>query len=170
MRTHPTILGISPGTRAVGLAVMKGGELREWRVKTFKGSWSHGKLKDVLYALMNYVAEHSVKMIALKKPDVLRSSPALDQLVSEITVWAKMNRIKVTSYTLSELKQGFFNSKNVSKAEIINQLIIKYPELQTEYNKEKKNRNSYYAKMFEAVLVCQFRSKKSNLKMSLDAN
>ncbi len=112
---------------------------------------------------MNYVAEHSVKMIALKKPDVLRSSSALDQLVSEITVWAKMNRIKVASYTLSEMKQGFLNSKNVSKAEIINQLIIKYPELQTEYNKEKKNRNSYYAKMFEAVLVCQFRLKKSNL-------
>ena|SRR5829696_3234694 len=153
MRTHPIILGISPGTRAVGLAVMKDSELREWRVKTFKGCWTHAKLKDILYSLMNYVAEHNVKAIALKKPDVLRSSPALNQLVSEITVWAKMNRIKVSSYTLSELKRGLLHSKNINKGEMIKQLLTKYPELHMEYNKEQKNRNPYYIKMFEAIVL-----------------
>ncbi len=153
MRTTQAILGVSPGTHSMGLAVMKAGELIEWRVKTFKGSWSHGKLKDVLFVLMEYVETHSIKTIALKKPDMHRSSEGLDQLVSELRVWAKMNRIKVVSFTLQEMKKHFSKEKNFSKTEMIKQVALQYPELYVEYNKEQRNKNVYYEKMFEAAIV-----------------
>jgi len=153
MHSTPTILGISPGTRSMGLAVMKAGELIDWRVKTFKGSWTSGKLKDILFVLMQYVETHNVKIIALKKPDVHRSSEGLDQLVSELTVWAKMNRIKVFSYSLHDMKKHFSKEKNFSKAEMIKRIALQYPELYAEYNKEQRNRKEYYVKMFEAIIV-----------------
>jgi Holliday junction resolvasome RuvABC endonuclease subunit len=154
MRKTPlTILGISPGTRSVGLAVMKAEELIEWRVKTFKGSWTHGKLKDILFVLTRYIEDHSVKVIALKKPDMQRSSSGLNQLVSELTVWAKMNRIKTLSFTLQEMKKHFSKEKPFSKAEMIRQVASKFPELFSEYNKEQKNKNPYYTKMIEAIAL-----------------
>src|ERR1041385_7136966 len=153
MRTHPTILGISPGTRVVGLAIKKNSELVEWRVKTFKGCWNFGKLRDIQYELIKYVAKYNVKMIVLKSPDGLRSSSALNKLVSEITVWAKMNRIKIVSYTLQELKDSFTEGRDSNKAEMIKQLVTAYPELRMEYSREQKNKNPYYIKMFEAIAL-----------------
>jgi Holliday junction resolvasome RuvABC endonuclease subunit len=155
MRPSQAILGISPGTRSMGLAVMKGGELIEWRVKTFKGSWSHGKLKDILFVIMEYVQAHNIKIIALKKPGMHRSSGGLDQLASELTVWAKMNRIKVLSFTLQEMKRHYSKEKNFNKAEMIKQVALQYPELYSEYNKEQRNKKAYYVKMFEAVSIIE---------------
>jgi len=137
----------------MGLAVMKGGELIEWRVKTFKDSWSHGKLKDILFVIMEYVEAYKIKIIVLKKPDMHRSSEGLDKLVSELTVWAKINRMKVVSFTLSEMKRQFSKERNFSKAEMIKQVALQYPELYSEYNKEQRNRREYYVKMFEAIIV-----------------
>jgi Holliday junction resolvasome RuvABC endonuclease subunit len=163
MRKIPlTILGISPGTRSVGLAMMRAGELVEWRIKTFKGSWTHGKLKDILFVLTRYIEEHNVKMVALKKPDIHRSSPGLDQLASELTVWAKMNRIKVASFTLDEMKKRFSNEKNSSKAEMIKKVALQYPELYSEYNKEQEKKNTYYKKMFEAIILLKIYESNSN--------
>jgi hypothetical protein len=162
MRKTPlTILGISPGTRSIGLAVMRDGELIEWRIKTFKGSWSHGKLKDILFVLTRYIEGHRVKVITLKKPDNHRSSTGLDQLVSELTVWAKMNRIKVVSFTLPEMKKQFSKEKNFGKTEMIKQVALRYPELYPEYNKEQRNKREYYLKMVEAVAIADLVSKGS---------
>jgi Holliday junction resolvasome RuvABC endonuclease subunit len=161
MRKTPlTILGISPGTRSVGLAVMRAGELVEWRVKTFKGSWTHGKLKDILFVLTRYIEDHKVKVLAMKKPDANRSSFGLDQLISELTVWAKMNRIKVHPISLEKMKQHFTKEENFTKKQMIKQVALKSPELHSEYNKEQRNKNSYYKKMFEAIIMVKVLLKK----------
>jgi Holliday junction resolvasome RuvABC endonuclease subunit len=160
MRKTPLIiLGISPGTRSIGLAVMRDGELIDWRVKTFKGSWTHGKLKDILFALTRYIEYHNVKVIALKKPDIQRSSTGVNQVVSELTVWAKMNRIKGVSFSLQEMKKHFSKEKDFSKEEMIKLVALKYPELYSDYNKEQRNKSEYYEKMFEAIASATCSSK-----------
>ena len=154
-KISPTILGISPGTRSIGLGVYRDRTLVEWRVKTFKGSWTQAKLKNILYELKNYITEQEITMIAIKKPDALRSSTGLQQIVSEITILAKRNNIKVIQYSLQELKLYFSKEKKFTKAQMIQQVALAHAELHHEYNKEQRNRNRYYVKMFEAIIAAQ---------------
>ena len=158
-KIQPTILGISPGTRSIGLAVYRNGSLAEWRVKTFKGFWSNGKLKDILYELKNYMAEQGITVVAIKRPDTIRSSVGVQQVVSEITVLAKRNDIKVSLYSLQEMKRYYSKEKRFSKSEMIRQVASTNSELHHEYNKEQRNRNSYYVKMFEAIAVALINAK-----------
>jgi Holliday junction resolvasome RuvABC endonuclease subunit len=151
--TQQTILGISPGTRSIGLVVYRNGTLSEWRVKTFKGSWSKIKLKDILYDLKCYITEQEITILAIKRPDALRSSAGVQQIVSEIIILAKRNNIKVFLYSLKELKEHLSKEKNLTKAQMIQLAASANAELHHEYNKEQRNRNSYYIKMFEAVIA-----------------
>src|ERR1041385_1470152 len=119
IKTQPTILGISPGTRSIGLAVYRNESLAEWRVKTFKGSWSNAKLKSILYELKNYMAEKEIAVVAIKRPDIVRSSQGVERLVSEIRVMAVRNKMKVVLYSLEELKRHFSTEKKFTKEQMI---------------------------------------------------
>jgi len=84
-----TVLGISPGTRLTGLALLRDGELTDWRVKTFKGPWSESKLRDIVFALKTYIDDTGVSVVALKKPDVFRTSNGLERLISELKAFCQ---------------------------------------------------------------------------------
>ena len=139
----------------MGLAVLKDNELIEWKTRTFKGSWSAMKLKDILYALKCYIEDNGITVVAIKKPDELRSSSALDRLVSEITILAKGLKVKVYSYSLSQLKKSYSTEKICSKEALIKLVVKKNPNIIPEFNKELRNKNSYYYRMFEAIAVAQ---------------
>jgi hypothetical protein len=153
MTKTTTILGISPGTRMTGLAVLQSGDLLDWRVKTFKGTWTNSKLKDVLYILIKYIQNAGITEIVLKKPDVFRTSEGLENLISEIKAFAKRKNIQFTMLSLKSLKSRYSKEKGYTKAKMIKDAISNFPELYGEYNKEHKNRNKYYTKMFEAVIL-----------------
>ena len=66
IREPITILGISPGTKYLGIAVLRGPELRDWRVKAFKGRWSEGKLGKIEAVLASLVARYDPDILAVK--------------------------------------------------------------------------------------------------------
>ena len=51
------------------------------------------------------------------------------------------------------MKKYFSKEKNFSKAEMIKQIALQYPELYSEYNKEQRNKKEYNVKMFEAIIA-----------------
>lgn len=158
MKTTSITLGISPGTRSMGLALIQDGELVEWSVKTYKGSWTNSKLKDILYVLKTFIEEHEVTTIGLKKPDVFRTSTALEQLISELRVLCQRSSIVLSMFSLKTLKAQYSDEKGFTKANMIKRVASQFPELYFDYNKEQKHRNSYYTKMFEAVAAAQIAS------------
>ena len=149
------ILGISPGTRVIGLAVIKDGELVEWKVKTFKEMWSGSKRKAILHTIDRLCEYHNVGVLSLKKIDPLRSSPQLDKLITAISKQAIRNHIKVNMYSLSDLDYDLRTGKKQTKDNLSEQVAEKHPELKHEYLQERNNRREYYTKMFEAIAMAE---------------
>jgi len=146
------MLGISPSTRTMGLAVLRRGELIEWRVKTFKGVWSKEKLAYILTAIEKICEYYQVTSVAIKKVDPRRSSPQLEVLTSHLTSFAKEKRFGLAAYSLPELMEATGRQQRNLHYAIEECMLKKYPIVRKEYQKERNNKRQYYAKMFEAVL------------------
>jgi Holliday junction resolvasome RuvABC endonuclease subunit len=149
------ILGISPGTRIIGLAIIQKGELVEWKVMTFKQMWSADKRKAILVTIDKLCDYHGIQVLVIKKVDPLRSSPDLDSLVAAIVRQAERRPIKVKLYSLSDLDYNIQTDKKQTKEGIREQVANRHPELKNDYLKERNNRREYYTKMFEAIAMAE---------------
>jgi Holliday junction resolvasome RuvABC endonuclease subunit len=146
-------IGLSPGTRHIGIAVMHRGGLIAWRVQTFKGVWSAKKQVVVVAALEKLFAAYAVVAIKVKIPDAFPDSLAFSQLLGVINNLCERVGLRPDYYTLSDIKRQFSQNPKVNKEAVIAYLVHKYPELQPEYRKEQQKRTKYYIRLFEAVAV-----------------
>lgn len=145
-----TILGISPGTRYVGVAMLRNGDLYDWKVKTYKGSWSEDKLSKAIEYIEGLIITHVIHHIACKIPHTSRSSFGLNALIEKIKKIAKEYKIELHIYSVNDLK-SFFKKDISNKSQLANHLAVKHPELSLELDKEQRSNHSYYSKMFEAI-------------------
>lgn len=135
---------------------MENRNLIDWKVKTFKGSWNSSKMKDIVFTFQEYIQEHKVSNVVLKKPDVLRTSSGLEQLISEIRILCQRRNLRLSLISLKTLKSRYSEEKRFTKSQMIKQVVQNYPELYLEFNKEQKQKNRYYTKMFEAVALALY--------------
>ena len=63
------IIGVSPGTRSLGVAVSRGNRLLHWQVHSFHGPWSEKKLKYILSTIGRYTERYGAKEVNIKIPD-----------------------------------------------------------------------------------------------------
>lgn len=147
------VLGISPGTRTIGIATIKDGQLTKRQLLSYPQKWSDQKLQKMLSVLEGYLSKYTIQQVAIKIPDELPISTAYIQLVGAINVLCEQLGIQAQYYTLSELKQGYFPDRDINKQMLISYLQQQYPEL--EYFSKNRKRLSYYAKIFEAVGVAR---------------
>lgn len=145
------VLGISPGTRVIGLSVMRDGELIEWRVRSFKDKWSPRKRHIILSVIAKLCGYYEVNMIALKKVDPTKSSKELDRLIESIIRQSNRSNLAIECFSLDELQ----NELRRSKKKLAEAVTRRYPELKAMYIKESNNRTEYYAKMFEAIAISE---------------
>lgn len=148
-----TILGISPGTRTMGIVVWKGREMIDWRVRAFRGSFSDVKLGKVITLIEGYIEDHGVTVLALKLNHKSRSSSGLEEIVSSIIEFAKEKEMAVYQYAIDEIKKCFCEDEINNKMELFEQAVEKIPELLFEYKREMEIERGYYVKMFEAIAV-----------------
>lgn len=145
-----TILGISPGTRYIGIALQRNGILYDWKVKTYNGIWSEEKLQKVANYIESLIETHVVEHIACKVPHIGRRSQGLKLLIETIKLIAEKFNSTLHLYSISELK-AFFTAEIHNKNALVHYLANILPELKHLLNKELKNKNSYYVKVFEAI-------------------
>lgn len=158
-----TILGINQGTRYMGLAVISGTVLRDWKVKTLKGRWSKAKLKHAVRMIQRIIDHYQPAAIALKRLNPCRSSRSLRTLTANICKIAKTNRIKISEFSISDLRRHHSGEQTVrNKKQLAEILASHYPDLYFELEKEKRNRNPYYMRMFEAVALAAILNDKSH--------
>lgn len=149
--TRKTILGISLGTRMLGIARLEGTSLNDWRVKTVTGRLSKLKLRTIILFIERYCKDNQVTTIALKVPE--QSSRALNVLIKEITGFAKDEHIGLHLYTITELKRHYQKKNKLGVMEYVTEA---YPEVKVIYQKQKKAKNPYYIKLFEAVCTAEY--------------
>lgn len=157
------ILGINPGTRYLGLAIFDGSNLLDWRVKTIKGKWMKEKADRILDIIREQIKLYDISAIAIKKLHPSRSSKNLKLLVSKMLVLGKKKRIKVRSHSIKELEKTFLGDEKSNKRNLAERIVMEYPVLVHELNKEKSHKNAYHLRVIEAVALAAACSQSQDL-------
>ena len=145
------ILGISAGTRTIGIGVLEGDNLNEWEVKTFKGVWSRRKMSLILETITGILQYSSVADLAIKIISPLSISRNVKHLTEAIITLAKKRGVKVYQLTIHDLKRNTGRNGKHSKNDLMEYMTEQFPILRKTYIKERNNLNPYYLPMFEAI-------------------
>ncbi len=148
-----TVLGISIGTRSLGTALLRNNYLTDYRIKTFKETWSPLKLKKILATMEKIIIHEGVTYLALKLPHPKRSSLLLTQLLKGIKAMAENKDIPIKTFFIEDLKSLYADQPN--KLALAEYICQKHPQLCIELNKELESNAGYYLKMFEAIAVAE---------------
>lgn len=148
-----SILGISPGNKQTGFAILKNNELVEWGIKTFNGKWSKTKLMAILECLEDIIERYKATGIVVKKIDDKQISFQVEEIIKGLKGISSNLSIPLKILNLSEIKEKYLLEQKPTKKNLVEEITRKYPELLLEYKKENKNLNSYYLKLFEAVAL-----------------
>jgi len=155
----PAVLGISIGTRKIGLAVMQKGQLLESKVAAFKGPWSDEKLASIMQCIQKCKEHFTASAIAMKIPNIAHHTDGLQTLITAIQHYCSTQKLKVQVYTITELKEALLSDRRKTKRALVAFIGEKYTELYKEYRKEYSNRNKHYTKMFEAIAAAELFSR-----------
>lgn len=153
-----TILGIDPGTRFVGIAVLQSGRLRHYQVRSFHGPWSLRKLKAIIRNLEEIRERYDITHIGVKIPDTFPVAKGFNQLIGSFNVAWGNTPIKLLYYPYSEIKAHHCTDDKPDTAMLMHVILRRHPELMTEYLKEQQNEDAYYYKIFTAVAVAHMSS------------
>lgn len=159
MQKETIVLGISPGTRSVGFALMRRKELLGSEISSFKEAWSRKKLRRILEAISFQVIQYDIREVAVKVPNDIPSSKGFNQLIGSLNVLFEAKKIRATYYSLGDIQRKFEAETQDMLAEKVTAI---YPVLSKAHSK--KHLKIYYRKQFEAVAVahCHVKTKRSS--------
>jgi hypothetical protein len=154
------VLGLSLNTRMVGLAVISGTLLIDYQISLKKGSYGDIKREKIIASLQTWCTSYTIISIALAIPHEKHSNSKINELLESLQAYFSEKKVSITTYPPKILHH--FCEENVSKTKKrgMKGLTEIYPELIHCYNKEMRNKNKYYVKLFEAVAVATLESRK----------
>lgn len=156
------IIGISLGSRLLGIAVIYNGTLLDFRVRTFYGKWDQVKRTAIIATIQKAINQYGITSIVVKTPKPKHCFVSIQELLQDIRVLAEQRGIKLTVCTVSCLREQYMSNERANKQVLIQAIINKYPQhkqLVSRYSKERKNRSAYHVKLFEAIACAQMQSK-----------
>jgi Holliday junction resolvasome RuvABC endonuclease subunit len=154
MRKKPIkILAINPGSKYLGIAISEASDLKYWGIKVLKGKWSKEKIEKIKQILSDLINRYETNVLAIKKLHRSRSSANLNQLVRKIKEFSKRRGLKVYQYSLKDVKDFFSLGTKINKRQMAELVVSQYSFLTHPFEKEKRNKNPYFIRMFEAVAL-----------------
>jgi len=151
--TPLTILAINPGSKYLGIAVLQGEVLKDWRIKVLEGKWSKEKSDRAGNIITGLIQLYQPNVLALKKLHPSRSSLDLSYLVEEIKDIALKMNIQVSEYSIQEIKDFFSPAQRINKKGFAGIIAARLPDLYHDLEREKASKNPYLVRMFEAVAL-----------------
>jgi Holliday junction resolvasome RuvABC endonuclease subunit len=146
-------LAINPGSKYLGIAVLQGEWLKDWRIKVLKGKWSKGKFDRAEEIITKLIEHHTPVALAIKKLHPSRSSLDLSYLVECIKDLAHSKGLPVRQYSIQEIKDFFSPEDKINKKGLAGIVAARLPDLYHDLEKEKNSKNPYLLRMFEAVAL-----------------
>lgn len=153
VRPQVKILSLVPGAKYLGVAQFYGTSLRDWRIKCLNGKGNENRIKKAKEIILDFIEKYNPQVLAIKKLDPKRSSKNLNSLARKTKEFAKRKGLAVYQLKLSEIKEAIAPGKRINKRTLAKIVVSQYPELLFDFEKEKKNKNVYYQRMFEAVAL-----------------
>lgn len=148
-----TVLGISPGSRYIGVAVLSGTELRDWRLKVFPGRWSEAKGEKVRLTIEDYFKIYRPDAVAVKRVHPSRGSLYLSEVIKHINGAAKQHGLRPHLFSLEAVKYYLAQGRKINKKLLAEIVAARFPILFHQLHRETSQKNQYYARVFEAVAL-----------------
>lgn len=146
------VLGLSLGTRILGVAIVKGKELRLWQTKRWKRKWCPQKKEMLIAYVHDLITRYGITAIGVKIPPRGHFSHGLIELVSELSKASAVNHLPLKNFRIQELKR-MCSQQSLNRDGMMQCIIKRFDFLQSHYLKEHSNKHSYHVKMFEAILA-----------------
>ena len=147
------ILGISLGTRRVGLAICTRNGLIDWRMRIFKETYSRKKVKRIWRVIEQAIERYGVTAVGMKIPHKSLRSEGINQCLKEITTRIVAKDIPLYFYEIETIEGYYLKSKVKNKTALAEVIAEKYPLLKNEYFRLGKSK--YNMKIFEAIAVME---------------
>ena len=148
------ILGVSIGTRNVGVAVIRLRMLTDYRIRTFPGKWTPQKCERILEIIEAIVITNGITDITYKIPHKAHCSEGIEKLIEAIEGIAKEYWLSIHQCTIEDIKAAITSEKKTNKKVMVDMLMQKYPELQKRWTGSKRAQK-YNAKLFEAIACAE---------------
>lgn len=151
-------LGISTNTRLLGLAVIKENALVDYSIHLHKSSWSPSKANLILANLEPCVRKYCIKKVILSIPYAHHQTEEFRYLIYAIREYFEAKGIPIIAETPEAFNTLYPPYQKKTKKALMKALTLKFPQLTYCYQKELRNKNRYYIKVFEAVAVASIHS------------
>lgn len=147
------IIGINPGTRYLGIAILSGPDLLDWRIKVLEGKWSEEKIEKAIEIISELIDQYDTNILVIKKLHPSRRTENLTRVANKIKDFARRKGMKVCQYSIKEIEKFFVEAGKLNKQNLIRAMVKLYPALLYDLKNELSHKNSYYYRMFEAVAI-----------------
>jgi Holliday junction resolvasome RuvABC endonuclease subunit len=124
--TQSTILGIDPGTKEMGLAVLRGRELLAYGVRTLRnGEHPYDVIGQARRIVLAEIERHSPQIVAIEKPLMLPTKRAalLSVIAQELHERAKELSLEVREISPQEVRQAVVGNPQATKIDVAEALV-----------------------------------------------
>ena len=160
----PTILGIDPGTRYLGIAVLRQRELLAYGVHTLRnGERPHDVIGQAKRIVLGSVAKYGAAIVAYEAPLPIatKQGAILKVIGEELRERSKELGLEVRALLPAEVRQALLGSPNATKLDVAEALVgMGFEELREKLPKKParsalgyRPREKYWLHMFDALAV-----------------
>ena len=151
----PTILAVDPGTRELGISVLRGQELLYYRVKTITRRKIPSSVLEIATLFIDRLIEKfQPRYLAIEKMSITQqNSPLLAILVEQIKAIAEAEILIVREYSPFSVRKELCQSEKATKKDVAEVLAKRFPELVRYCKRTKLWEREYYAKIFDFVAL-----------------
>ena len=161
---HSTILGIDPGAREMGLALLRDREPRYFGVRTLRnGIHPHGVIGRTKQIVLEAVEEHQPRVVAIERPLNLptRRSHLLNVIADELRSRESEFGLKIVLLAPEEIRRRVTGNPRATRVEVAEYLARSgFDRISTLIARraagaalELQSRDEYWLPMFEALAL-----------------
>jgi Holliday junction resolvasome RuvABC endonuclease subunit len=161
---HKTILGIDPGTKEMGLVVLRGPELRYFGVHTLRnGTRPHDVIGQARRIVLATIQKHEADIVAIEEPFNLptKRSHLLNVITDELRERAVELDLEVVALSPEAIRQRVTSNPRATKIDVaeylarsgFDQLKELIPKRPTRAALGLRPRDKYWLHMFDALAI-----------------
>lgn len=166
-----TILGIDPGSRYMGIAVLRGDHLIASGVHTLKnGRRPYDLLGQARDVIVDYIKEHKPDVVAIERPLLkpTKRGALVTVVAQELRAHSRELGVRVVTIPVKEVRKAVTGNEWAKKVEVATKLVERFPELKPKVPVPPKRaalglrpRDRYWLHLFDALAVASASSSAS---------
>jgi len=158
-----TILGIDPGTKEMGVAVLRDRELIASGVHTLRnGERPHDVIGQARAAILGHIQDHGASIVGIEKPlrKATQRSALMLVIAQELHARSRELGLQVVELYPSEVRARTVGDPHATKFNVAHALVERFPELRSRLPVKPPHpvfgyghRDKYWLHMFDALAV-----------------